>query len=247
LAAIQREDGSLPVSQSLATPGWPTPYALLLWSGLMGFDGARLRARNWLLGCQGRPIPRTDETAKVVGHNSTLIGWPWVDGTHSWLEPTALAILALCREDHGDHPRVRQGIGLILDRAIPRGGWNYGNKSVFGRALRPQPGPTGLALLALAARGEWTSGVPAALDYLRGTLPSLRAAVSLGWGVLGLRAHQACPAEAESWLAEAYEHGWGRPGSVLGLAVLILAAGENALRLLLPPLTGGRKPVVRGQ
>jgi hypothetical protein len=235
MAAIQRTDGSLPVSQSLPTPGWSTPYAMLLWSGLAGFETARQRARNWLLGVKGRPIPRTKETIKVIGHDSTMIGWPWVEGTHSWLEPTAWAILALCREGLADHPRVRQGIGLILDRAIPQGGWNYGNKTVFGQSLRPQPGPTGLALLALAARGDCTPAVPAALESLRGTLPNLRAAVSLGWGVLGLRAHHACPPEAEAWLAEAYQRCTCRPDSVMSLALLLLAAGEGALSLILPP------------
>ena len=73
----------------------------------------------------------------MIGHDSTLVGWPWVDGTHSWLEPTALAILALCREGLGDHPRVAAGIALILDRALEDGGWNYGGKAVFGRSAAP--------------------------------------------------------------------------------------------------------------
>jgi hypothetical protein len=123
---------------------------------------------------------------------------------------------------------------LILDRAIPGGGWNYGNKAVFGRTLRPQPGPTGLALLALAAYGDCTSGIAAALDYLRQTLPKLRAPVSLGWGVLALRAYHACPAQADSWMVEAYQECQGRPDSTLGLALLTLAAGNGALSLLLP-------------
>src|SRR5262249_10379671 len=153
-------------------------------------------------------IPTTPENRGVIGHDTSLIGWPWVEGTHSWLEPTALAILALAGEGLGDHPRVRDGVRLILDRAIPSGGWNYGNKAVFGRMLRPQPGPTGMALLALAGRagGQASPAVTRALDYLRGTLPAVRAAVSLGWGVLGLRAAGACPAQAQSWLAEAYAH-----------------------------------------
>ena len=234
MAALQRGDGSLPASSDPAMPGWATPYAILLWSGLTGFEVERRLAQGWLLGFEGLPIPTAPGNQGLIGHDSTLIGWPWVAGTHSWLEPTALAVLALCREGLGDHTRVGQGVSLILDRAVAGGGWNYGNKSVFGRALRPQPAPTGIALLALAARANHSRAVSRALDYLRGTLPRIRAAVSLGWGVIGLRAHDACPAEAEAWLAEAYEQCTGRPDATLGLSVLLLAAGEAALRPLLP-------------
>ncbi len=234
LAGIQRPDGSIPAAVGPAMPSWATPHALLLWGGLDGFDRQRRQAREWLLDVEGRPFPLSSEERGVVGHDATLIGWPWVVGTHSWLEPTALSILALCREGLGDHSRVGRGIGLILDRAIPGGGWNYGNNTVFGRTLRPQPGPTGLALLALAARGAPTEGVPAALDYLRGAVPNLRAAVSLGWGILALRAYRTCPPEADSWLEESFLRCAGRADATLSLALLLLAASEGTLRLLFP-------------
>jgi len=234
LTTIQREDGSLPASADPSMPGWATPYAVLSWSGLGGFEVHRRRACDWLLGIAGRTIGPSAESGAVLGHDPTLIGWPWVAETHSWLEPTALAILALCREGLGDHPRVRQGVNLILNRSISSGGWNYGNRAVFGRVLRPQPGPTGIALLALAARGESTPAVPAAIDYLHRTLPNLRAAASLGWGLLALRAYHASPAAADSWLAEAFDQCVSRPDATLGLAVLLLAARDGASQLLQP-------------
>ena len=166
----------------------------------------------------------------MVGHDPTLIGWPWVAETHSWLEPTALAILALCREGLGDHPRVRQGVSLILDRAIPSGGWNYGNRAVFGRTLRPQPGPTGLALLALAARGESTPAVPAAIDYLHWTLtesPS-RGLARLGRARRCVRTTHVRPQPIPGWRKPSISAP-RRPDATLGLAVLLLAAGDGAL------------------
>ena len=48
LAGIQREDGSLPAAPGPAMPGWATPYALLLWGRLGGFEDQRRRARDWL-------------------------------------------------------------------------------------------------------------------------------------------------------------------------------------------------------
>jgi hypothetical protein len=205
---------------------------MLLWNALEGYDSARGRAATWLLRLEGRTQARSNSSDPVIGHDSTLVGWPWVEGTHSWLEPTALAIMALCRDGLGDHPRVCAGLALILDRALDEGGWNYGGKAVFGRALRPQPGPTGLALLALAARGVQGQAVSNAVAYLLRTLPGLRSAVSLAWGVLGLRSQDACPAEAVEWLCESLERRAGRPDAALGLALLLLASAESSLELL---------------
>jgi len=237
MAAIQRAEGALPVSQSLATPGWATPYALLLWSGLPGHEAARRRACTWLLSLNGKTVPRTKVSDELIGHDSSGVGWPWVDGTYSWLEPTALAVLSLCREWLAGHPRVGAGIALIRNRSLEKGGWNYGNKTVFGHDLRPQPGPTGVALLALAARGDRSAAVTRAVEYLRLTLPDLGSAVSLGWGVLGLRAHAACPVDADAWLAACYQRCAGRADATMGLALLLLAASDEAIRLIVRPGT----------
>jgi hypothetical protein len=232
MISIAREDGSVPPSRELHTPGWPTPYAMLLWKGLGGYEAARRRAASWLLRLAGQSVPRAPGAHPVIGHDASLIGWPWIEQTHSWLEPTALAILAVCREGLGDHPRVRAGVALILDRALDDGGWNYGGKAVFGRTLRPQPGPTGLALLALAAVRVESEAISKAAAYLRATLPGIRSAVSLGWGVLGLRAHNACPADDIEWLNQSYERFAGRSDAALALSVLLLASGERSLELL---------------
>ena len=239
ISAIQQVDGSLPVSPSLKTPGWSTPYALLLWNRLTGYEPARQRARAWLLRDEKVARPVREDSEKILGHDPTLLGWPWVDGTHPWIEPTAMAILALCRDGQGDHPRVKEGIRLILDRALDHGGWNCGNKTVFGRELRPLPGPTGMALLALAAHGDRSPAISRALDYLLATLPSVRAPVSLGWGVLALRAHHACPAQSDQWLAEAFETIRLRPESTVSLALLLLAAGADESCLITPRIISG--------
>ncbi len=235
MAALQRADGALPVSQSLSTPGWATPHAILLWSRLPGYEVARRAACIWLLGLEGKTLARTQGPDQLIGHDCAAVGWPWVDGTHSWLEPTALAVLALCLDGRRDHPRVKAGIELILDRALKDGGWNYGNKTVFGRDLRAQPGPTGVALLALAAYGDRAPAVTRALEYLRMTLPNLGSGVSLGWGSLGLRAHHACPLEAETWLAASYRRCAGKADAAMGLALLLLASSDQASGLIAKP------------
>jgi hypothetical protein len=236
MAAIQHADGSLPVVAEIETPAWATPYAMLLWNELGGYQEPRNRARACLLRVQGKSLPRSEVTAGVIGHDPTLRGWPWVESTHSWVEPTALATLALCREGLQSHGRVRAGMALILNRSLRSGGWNYGNPAVLGRALRAQPEPSGLALLALKAHGEETPECRRGIDYLRQALPGVRAGTSLGWGVLGLRAWDACPREAATWLGESYYRHGSRPDAVVSLALLLLAAsGERGVEILIKP------------
>jgi hypothetical protein len=235
MKTIQQPDASIPVTQRLLKPGWATAYALMLWSRFPGYGKERRRARHWLSSAKGHAFAATEENAHTIGHDPTLIGWPWVAGTHSWIEPTALAILALDREGLSAHPRVQQGISLILDRAIDSGGWNYGNKAVFGKQLRPQPGPTGVALLALANHERSSKKVGLAIDYLRQALPTITASVSLGWGILGLAAHDACPKDADTWLATAYDRTANQSRSAMSLALLLLAAHKQGVSLFLAP------------
>lgn len=229
LLAIQGVNGSLGVAPALPTPGWTTAYAILLWNALELHAPARRRAAAWLLEQKGQAVAvDAVDLGTIVGHDPTLVGWPWVEGTHSWIEPTAMAMLALDREGYGEHPRVAEGMRVVLNRALAQGGWNCGNTSVFGRQLRPHPGPTGLALLALAvcARGDRPRSVDRAIAYLRRTLPEVRAPISLGWGLLGLRAWNACPAEAADWLGESYSLHAGRRDVITGLSLLLLAHGD---------------------
>jgi len=230
LQTLQKPDGSLGIAASLPNPCWATPHAILLWNALGEYAAARRRAAAWLLQQKGNPIALEGANiGSVVGHDMTLVGWPWIEGTHSWLEPTAMAILALDREGLAYHPRVTEGIRVVLDRALPAGGWNYGNTSVFGRQLRPQPGPTGLALLALAAQPSQhrPRSVDPAIAYLLRTLPEIRAPISLAWGVLGLRAWNATPAAAADWLSASYAQYTGRPDMTTGLGLLLLAQGDD--------------------
>jgi hypothetical protein len=231
LVSMQRRDGALGVSAALPAPGWTTPHAILLWEALDGYSNERARAIDWLLAQEGLAIPQAAGAECAIGHDTTLVGWPWIDGTHSWLEPTALAVLALRRAGKADHPRVRGGLRLIRDRAIAGGGWNYGNRAAFGHDLRPQPGPTGMALLALAGTGVTDRSIEDAIAYLLEALPATQAPLSLCWGVLGLRAWDRAPGEAEQWLARALVQILHRPPIGPRLAHLLLAGGPRSLEL----------------
>lgn len=238
LASIRRRDGSVGVTPDLPEPGWPTAFALLLWSGLGGFEAERSGALGWLLGLRGQAMPRAKNDP--LGHDTSIVGWPWVAGTHSWVEPTAMALLALAREGRADHPRAHEGVRLLVDRAIPTGGWNLGNPVVFNTTLRPFPGPTGLALLALAALRTRPKAVDRAIAYLPSALAGTLAPISLGWGLLGLRAWDAWPSDGERWLASAFEKAIAKEPKPVELAMLLLASGDRSLELLGVSKTGSQ-------
>ena len=46
---------------------------------------------------------------------------------------------------------MREGLELLLDRALDEGGVNYGNRRIFGVSLEAIPGPTAVMLLACSA------------------------------------------------------------------------------------------------
>lgn len=238
LAGVQGADGSLGISATQPKPGWPTPYAILLWSELQVHAAHLDRAVRWLLGRHGHAYKKPADSP--IGHDTTIPGWPWVDETHSWLEPTALAVLALACAGETNHGRTRDGIRLIRDRAVRTGGWNYGNNAVFGRDLRSRPAPTGLALAALAVEGERDDCVERGLRYLSDFLPQTRSPQSLCWGLLGMKAWGVWPEEAGQWLAEAFENTMRRRDPAPQLAYLVLAAGRRSLEVLGLGTGGGR-------
>ncbi len=227
LCERQNADGSLGVDPSEAAPCWPTAWAIIAWrqsqtteSNAAEFAAAKDKALEWLVTAKGELIERTGTT----GHDTTILGWPWVHGTHAWLEPTAMALLALKHTGHDAHVRAREAVDLLHDRLLPAGGSNYGNTIVFGQELRPHVQPTGLALLALAGERRPDDRTAKSIDYLRAELSARTPTASLCYGLLGLAAQNAFPPEAESWLAAAAERTLARDPAPYTLALLILAS-----------------------
>ncbi len=159
LARVQQRDGSVGVNAQQSTPAWPTSLAIVAWQAIQEADGSHRydtnisSAASWAFDAKGRAA----EQKRQIGHDTTLVGWSWAAQTHSWLEPTAMFVAALRAAGHGDSPRVREGVRLLIDRLLPSGGCNYGNTVVLGQELLPHVQPTSLVLWALA--GENTSDV----------------------------------------------------------------------------------------
>ncbi|MCZ2078040.1 MAG: hypothetical protein LC130_23915 [Bryobacterales bacterium] len=144
-----------------------------------------------------------DETAGREGHwlwrwkfrwfdrrvkfDTSKYGWPWIDGTVSWVAPTALAVIAH-RVWKRPSPRVERGMSMLLDRACSSGGWNAGNSEAFGVSLTAHPDFTAMGLIALRSCGVHAHpAVRSAEDYLSSRLAASEATYSLAWALLALR------------------------------------------------------------
>ena len=182
-----RDDG--PVAR------WATPIVILALSGRDQVDAVG-RGLRWLLAQKGEQMPLLGRIreflsgSQTVELDTTLDGWPWAAGSFAWVEPTAWALMALKvqsnRLPRGAQSRVREGEEMILDRACPDGGWNYGNKRVLQVALEPYPDTTALALMGLHGHeSEEIEAGFAALDRLLGEHAS---GLALALAVLSRRA-----------------------------------------------------------
>jgi len=212
LAESQSDEGSVGISLSRARPRWPTGWALLAWQTALRLDGAAWprgvfrrwqeavdRAVVWMRSLYGEAHDRS----RLYGHDTTLRGWPWVETTHSWVEPTSIAVLGLKAAGRAFDLRVREAIAMLLDRMLPGGGWNYGNTTVLANTLRPHVQPTGLALAALYDERAAEDHVRSSIGYLERALARPTATASLCYAVLGAAASGHRFAETEAWLEAA--------------------------------------------
>jgi len=85
---------------------------------------------------------------RLVPHDATTRGWGWTPTTFGWVEPTAWAVLAL-RRLRPTAPEIADGLRVLADRECAGGGWNYGNRVVYGEALAPFVQTTATAVIAL--------------------------------------------------------------------------------------------------
>jgi hypothetical protein len=190
LAEAQAGDGSVSIAMDHADAYWPTALSVLAWNSSPLQESHRHRAVQFLLETTGKHWKK--EPDGPILHDPSIPGWSWIAGTHSWVEPTALAVCALRSSGLAQHKRVSDGVRLLMDRQLPKGGWNYGNTKVFGTELHPDPESTGVALQALAGLVAYQD-IRKSIDYLKAEVDHARTPIALGWGLLGLGAWGEAP------------------------------------------------------
>jgi len=202
LSSIQGTDGRIVTSNGPQDSFWPTFPAIFSWRKVGGFDHEIEKAIKFVLSTSGKHWKKNKTS--VVGHDPSLIGWPWIENTHSWIEPTSMALLALKACGQSTHNRVNQAVNMILDRQLPTGGWNYGNTGVFGKTLRPEPESTGLALTAIAGYVE-LSEVVLSITYLKNQYEKIKTPLALSWTLFGLACWKERPKDYESRIKDSFK------------------------------------------
>jgi hypothetical protein len=248
LAEMQQDNGEVAVRAGEEWPGWPTSLAIISWQAVTAsgrrkppgnstvedapghrelfasspaqFDDRIARAVEWLLVNRGQRVP----LSKEFGHNTQLLGWAYAEGTHSWVEPTAFAVLALKAVGQAYDAAAREGVAVLIDRQLPGGGLNYGNTFVLGQLIRPHIQPTGIGLLALAGEEDPSGRIAKSLAWLRRSIGPQSTPTSLAWALLGLTANNARPPECDQWLEAAAHRVKRHDASPHKLALLALAA-----------------------
>ena len=185
LASIQSTDGRVCLTPQHPETCWPTSLAVLAWQGAPEQREAQAKAVRFLLERSEVLTPKARKD--IVGYDTTLKGWPWTVKTFSWVEPTALAMLALRAAGSNEHPRGRDAVPLLMDRQLPDGGWNIGSPMVFGQVLRAMPENTGMALQALCGLVP-RKDIEKSIRYLGSCVGRLHTPFTLGWSLLGLSA-----------------------------------------------------------
>jgi hypothetical protein len=225
LAINQVKNGMVPFSKDHSEAIWTTPIAILAWQGSNEFSSTKDKAVDFLLQTTG--VHWTKIPDSPVGDDSALKGWPWTSKSHSWVEPTALSIIALRITGYEAHERIREALLMLMDRQFTKGGWNSGNRRVFGRELDPMPEWTGMALSSIAGMVPKGS-VGESLNYLKSNIGRVLTPITLGWSLLGLSAYGERPDNAERLIIECFNHQkrYGMYDTVM-LSLLIVAFLAN--------------------
>ncbi len=170
LAALERHrqpDGGYRLANGRPEAEWSTAIALFTKLALGANPESMKPTISRLLSVESRIIERGPETLDMENDiDLKLIGWPWAAANFGWVEPTAWACLALRAAGFERHPRVQEGLKLLLDRAFDTGGANYGNRVVLGTRTEPIPGPTAILLAAVQGAVDHPR-IDASVGYLR--------------------------------------------------------------------------------
>lgn len=195
LLARQEPAGAWPYRDEGPVARWTTPIVIVALNGRDQRE-AQDRGLRWLVAQKGEQMPLMSRIRemlsgrKTVELDTTLDGWPWAAGTFAWVEPTAWALIAL-KARRGEAPRdanarIHEGEQMLLDRACPGGGWNYGNKRVLEVDLDPYPDTTALALMGL--HGKEADEVEAGFGALDRLLGEHASGLALALAAIGCRA-----------------------------------------------------------
>jgi hypothetical protein len=230
LRKLQCPDGGWSPKPGVTHSTWVTALAALLPPEDLG-AALHAQAVRWLLGLTPANTSLYFRFKSWLNGNTAgdpNEGWPWVPGTAAWTTPTAIATLALAKENRRNPDpvvtrRITGARKFLLAHRCPDDGWNHGSIRAVGVDAVSYPETTGTALLALA-RSDAAAITPsiARAEAWWDSCPSSEAA---SWLMLGLRASGHAKAAPPASL---------KPRNIQDAALrIIAAAGDRGTEIFL--------------
>lgn len=239
----QNVDGSWPLSDSLKINSWATPLAMLALGAWPEYETQVVRAGKWVLTQHGNKPGFLANLLLILAFkkkpvilNEDLLGWPWMAGTFSWVEPTSYYLMALKRirrhlTGTNVDERITQGESMIYDRMCVGGGWNYGNSVVYGEKLWPYPDTTAIALIALQNHYDAEQN-QVSFAALHDALNTVDSGLALSWAVICYDIYGHDSTDLRKRLTRAFETtGFLGESKSLALYILALAGGAKYFRI----------------
>jgi hypothetical protein len=213
-------------------PNWATALLIITLIRLDQLPDVRTSSINWLLEWKSLTFEDTD----FVQLDPSLVGWPWISDTFSWVQPTSYGALALKLSGLKTHERVKQAESLLLDRKCLRGGWNYGNPAVLGSELPPEVVDTAIALFGLQDLPEAADAIDKGLAVLEKLTPERPSALALALSILSFHLFDRPTGKLVDLLLKRQEPdgSWRQMVWWTSLAALALQAvngGKNAFKI----------------
>jgi hypothetical protein len=228
LANLVNENGQLYLPSD-DSPNWGTSHLIIALSRLNLLPDVRRASIDWLLEWKSQYI----ESTEVVTLDGSLIGWPWISDTFSWVQPTSYAVFALKLVGLREHARVKEAEALLFDRVCPGGGWNFGNPIILDRPIDPSLSETAIALFALQDVPEAADEIDSGLTILEEKLAQYPSALSLALSILCLNIYERPIEQFVDLLLNRQESdgSWRQMPWWTALAVLALQTAEGGVNV----------------
>jgi prenyltransferase beta subunit len=153
LLSSQHEDGGWGINAEDPESGWHTAWALIAMKYSNQNSDSIIRAVEWLTQVSTYQITQDEfaNTKMPLSYNLEALIWPWLPGQGCWIEPTALAVLALegIAQTQLAGTRIRAAIDYFHKNRTPSGGWDVGNAGPLDTIVLPHAYQTALVLMAL--------------------------------------------------------------------------------------------------
>ena len=154
LLNCQHQDGGWGINEVDPESGWQTAWVLIVLKYTGQNKEQILKAEGWLKSVGTLEFTPEQFLNSTTPENGQLISlvWPWLPGEAGWVEPTALAVLALAdvSATPGVASRIQSALDYFRQYRTPEGGWNIGNTTSLDTTVIPRAYPTSLVLLALS-------------------------------------------------------------------------------------------------